>query len=438
MLNQLAPILLLGIALESVWLALTALGSIRENPAPVLALIMLALMLCLWAFFRLPLKTPSAVIAMLGFALLFRITLLPTSPSASEDVYRYLWDAKLSATGIGPYRYRPDARELEGHRDLTIYPNLNSKSYVTAYPPLSQILFRLSYETFGTSVIAMKAIFSGLEFGTLLLAWRLLLAFGLRLDTLYLLGWNPFFIFEFSHAGHSDSGMMFFVLLSVYFLHRSRRVWGMLSYAGAVLMKLHPALWFPLYFRRTGWKGALAAATAGIILISMYFTPKTGLQYLDSLKLYLKLFEFNASIHYLLRFIGREVFNQAWDQVTGPYLGFALLVIVAIIGLRFPLRSEKDLLHAGFWIMTADLCLATTVHPWYLSWAALALPFFPYAFMIYWTSASALSYVAYAYRPVYEPTWVLLIEYLPMYGLMAWEIYRGQPLLSTWLNRKRG
>src|SRR5688572_8333170 len=181
MLNQLAPILLLGIALESVWLAVTALGSIRENPAPILALIMLALMLCLWAFFRLPLKDSSAVIAMLGVALLFRITLLPTNPSASEDVYRYIWDAKLSATGIGAYRYPPDARELEGYRDLTIYPNLNSKSYVTSYPPLSQILFRLSYEAFGTSVIAMKAIFSALEFGTLLLAWRLLLAFGLRL-----------------------------------------------------------------------------------------------------------------------------------------------------------------------------------------------------------------------------------------------------------------
>src|SRR5688572_23920841 len=123
MLNQLAPILLLGIALESVWIAVTAAGSIRENPYPVLALIMFALVLCLWAFFRLPLKNSSAVIAVLGFALLFRMTLLPTSPSASEDVYRYLWDAKMSAIGIGPYRFPPDASELEEYRDLTIYPN---------------------------------------------------------------------------------------------------------------------------------------------------------------------------------------------------------------------------------------------------------------------------------------------------------------------------
>ena len=86
--------------------------------------------------------------------------------------------------------------------------------------------------------------------------------------------------------------------------------------------------------------------------------------------------------------------------------------------------------------MTADLCLATTVHPWYLSWAAVALPFFPYAFMIYWTGACFLSYIAYSYHPVYEPAWVLLVEYLPVYGFMGWEIWRRRPLLLNWIERR--
>ena len=154
------------------------------------------------------------------------------------------------------------------------------------------------------------------------------------------------------------------------------------------------------------------------------------LRYLGSLRLYLRLFEFNAGIHYLLRYLGRAVFRQSWDQLTGPYLAAALLLIALAIWRRFPSRNAADVMHAGFWIMTADLCLATTVHPWYLSWAALALPLFPYAFMVYWTAASFLSYFAYQYRPVFEPTWVLLVEYLPMYALMAWEIYRGRPLLK--------
>jgi hypothetical protein len=85
--------------------------------------------------------------------------------------------------------------------------------------------------------------------------------------------------------------------------------------------------------------------------------------------------------------------------------------------------------------MTADLCLATTVHPWYLSWAALALPLFPYAFMMYWTGACFLSYVAYSHHPVFEPSWVLLLEYLPMYALMGWELWKRRSLMETWIER---
>ena len=81
--------------------------------------------------------------------------------------------------------------------------------------------------------------------------------------------------------------------------------------------------------------------------------------------------------------------------------------------------------------MTADLCLATTAHPWYIGWAAFALPLFPYAFMTYWTGAGFLSYLAYAYHPVYEPAWVLLLEYIPVYGLMAWEIRKQRPMMMA-------
>jgi hypothetical protein len=123
------------------------------------------------------------------------------------------------------------------------------------------------------------------------------------------------------------------------------------------------------------------------------------------------------------------VFHQQWDQATGFYLGILLLAFAGLICWKFPLKDSLDLWHAGFWIMTADLCLATTVHPWYICWAAVALPFFPYVFMLYWTGACFLSYFAYAYRPVHEPAWVLLVEYIPLYGLMAWEICSRTPRL---------
>ena len=55
--------------------------------------------------------------------------------------------------------------------------------------------------------------------------------------------------------------------------------------------------------------------------------------------------------------------------------------------------------------------------------------------MTYWTGASFLSYLAYHNHPVQEPAWVLLVEYVPVYLLMAWEIRRGRPLLRDWIHR---
>ncbi len=429
MLRQLGPLCVAGLAQELVWIAALTLGDLREHTEIFLGLMAVAFVLFIASLVRLPVLNPQGIRLVIGFALLFRFTVLPAPPYQSEDVYRYIWDARVSSSGINPFLYAPDAPELRGLRDAKIYPMINSKSHVTAYPPLSQILFRCCHAAFNDSVIAMKAVFSLLEIATVLLTWRLLRIWGLNLRGILLTAWNPFFIFEFSWSGHSDSAMMFLILLSLYLLSRSRNAGAMVSYAGAVLTKLHPALWFPLFARRTNWKAVLAGIVAGMALALPYFSPRTGLEYFRSLGSYFRLFEFNASVHYLLRYFGRAEFHEQWDQAAGPYLLAVLLLIALLIWWRFPSRRTVDLLHAGFWLMTADLCLATTVHPWYLCWAALALPFFPYAFMICWTGSCFLSYLAYAYRPVFEPTWSLLVEYLPVYGLMIWEICLRKPSL---------
>lgn len=425
-------IALLGIIEEIIWIATSSLGPLREHTRPFLVLMILAFSVCLLAYFRAPIRTRHASLLILGFALVFRLTVLFAPPHQSEDVYRYLWDARVASMGMNPYSFSPNAPELEKKRDDFLYPMINSKPYITAYPPLSQILFRLCYAVFGNNVTAMKAVFSLLEFLALLIAWRLLSLWGLSPQPLILMAWHPFFIFEFSHSGHSDSAMIFLVLLAVYLLYRNKGAWAAVSYAGAVLAKLHPALWFPLLLRRIGWKPMIAGFAAGAGIALIYFNIHSGLHYVKSLGLYFRLFEFNASIHYLIRFIGKSAFHESWDKLIGPYLGAALILIAILIFLKFPLRNERDLLHAGFWLMTADLCLATTVHPWYLSWAALALPVFPYAFMVYWTGACFLSYIAYSYNPVYEPAWVLLLEYVPVYGIMALEIWKGRPLMEVW------
>ncbi|HZS49061.1 MAG TPA: hypothetical protein VFC63_28580, partial [Blastocatellia bacterium] len=46
-------------------------------------------------------------------AVIFRIVLVPTFPSQlSSDIFRYVWDGKVQAAGINPYRYIPSDEHL--------------------------------------------------------------------------------------------------------------------------------------------------------------------------------------------------------------------------------------------------------------------------------------------------------------------------------------
>ncbi|HEX9017253.1 MAG TPA: hypothetical protein VF960_14780, partial [Chloroflexota bacterium] len=53
----------------------------------------------------------------LAWAVVLRVGLLATTPSLSDDVYRYVWDGKVIAAGIDPYAYPPAAPELSALRD---------------------------------------------------------------------------------------------------------------------------------------------------------------------------------------------------------------------------------------------------------------------------------------------------------------------------------
>ena len=50
-------------------------------------------------------------------AVLFRAILLTTTPTLSDDVYRYLWDGYLANEGISPYAHAIDSPDLD-HLDI--------------------------------------------------------------------------------------------------------------------------------------------------------------------------------------------------------------------------------------------------------------------------------------------------------------------------------
>ncbi len=61
------------------------------------------------------------------------------------------------ATGINPYRYAPQAPELQHLRD-PLYRGINNKDIPTIYPPLMEILFA-SVTAISESLLWMKGVF---------------------------------------------------------------------------------------------------------------------------------------------------------------------------------------------------------------------------------------------------------------------------------------
>ena len=95
--KRLLPICLMGAALESIWLSTRALGPLRDHSGPFIALMLASFALCFWSYLCLTIEGRRAALLVAAFGLLFRLTVLSSPPYESEDVYRYLWDARMAS-----------------------------------------------------------------------------------------------------------------------------------------------------------------------------------------------------------------------------------------------------------------------------------------------------------------------------------------------------
>ena len=101
----------------------------------------------------------------LAIAAILRVTLLTVPPMLSTDIYRYVWDGRVQAHGINPYRYIPADPRLAALRDPHVYPHINRKEYArTIYPPVAEMVFGLagriwdSVNSFRLAALAFEAL----------------------------------------------------------------------------------------------------------------------------------------------------------------------------------------------------------------------------------------------------------------------------------------
>src|SRR5688572_21626771 len=81
-------------------------------------------------------------------SIVLRALLLFSIPNLSDDIYRFIWDGRLLASGHHPFAQLPayyidNNISIQGI-DEELFKSLNSPKYFTIYPALSQYVFWLA------------------------------------------------------------------------------------------------------------------------------------------------------------------------------------------------------------------------------------------------------------------------------------------------------
>jgi alpha-1,6-mannosyltransferase len=334
-----------------------------------------------------------ALALVLGTAILLRLLALSAPVFLSDDINRYIWDGRVQAAGINPYRYIPTDPDLARLRDEAIYPNINRNNYApTIYPPVAQMLFLLANRV-GETVLAVKLVFAVVEavgIGALLLILR---AAGEPREYILLYVWHPLPIWEIAGSGHIDAAIVAFIALALAAAVAARRAWSGAALAAATLVKffplvLAPALWRPAKSNLGDWRWPAAF----IAVIIAAYLPYIGVG--------------SRVIGFLPRYVAEEnlasgtgfwVLDMIRHAVPVPlaaYLGLSITVMAGLtIGaLRRPADSGSSLPWATA-LATAALFFASPHYPWYFVWLVALLTVAPWwpawwltltAVLLYW------------------------------------------------------
>ena len=338
---------------------------------------------------RVRVRLAAAVILAGGAGM--QVAALTAPPHTSDDVYRYVWDGRVQAAGLDPYRYVPAAPELTSLRDrflwrpdshwclppgtldpdrsgVTLVPGctkINRPAVHTVYPPAAEAYFAAvdaaSPAGAGTLPMQAGAATSAVAVTVLLLGGLRRLDRDPRLAVLW--AWCPTVTLEAGNGAHVDVLAVAFTAAALLILSgpRTRRRslgesllgGGLLGFA--VATKLYPALTASAVLRRRP-VAVLSAAVAAVIAVYLPHLLAVGGRVVGYLPGYLREEGYSTGGRFALL---RLILPEAW---CGP-VAAAILAATTLAVLRF---DRPDRPWDGALVMTGTaLILTSPTYPWY-------------------------------------------------------------------------
>ncbi|HEY1545751.1 MAG TPA: glycosyltransferase 87 family protein [Xanthobacteraceae bacterium] len=209
-------------------------------------------------------------------AIVLRIVVISIGPFLSTDIFRYVWDGKVQAAGINPYRYVPANPALAALRDHAVYPNINRADYaVTIYPPVAQMFF-LVVTRIGANITVMKlamVLCEGAIFVSIVLLLRRL---GRPVTRLVAYAWHPLPIWEIAGNGHIDALMTALMMVGLCLALFGRELRGAVAIALGALAKPFAVVVLPAVWRPWDWKAPVAVVAAVALCYAPYLSVGWG------------------------------------------------------------------------------------------------------------------------------------------------------------------
>lgn len=362
----------LGIILIAVYAYAFSLRDLRENTVAFIYLFFIAFILygivCLYVL-RLENENRRLLYWTFGLAALMQGFLVFMRPTLSDDMYRYIWDGRVQAQGISPYRYPPSAPELAHLRDEEVYPFINRKDFVTVYPPAAEsayaILWRILPDNIHWFQIAMAA--SGLLAGVLLTG--LLRDLGLSSSRALIYLWSPLLAFETAHSAHVDGLILPFLVGAWWARTRERDGLVGLLLGVATAMKFYPALLLPFLWRPRHPKGRWQMPLAFLGTVAAFYAPyilASGTSVVGFLPRYFRE-QFNLSpLVAILKNL------TSWVGIVSPsritFMALSVIFVLACWAIIKPAPDAKTALRRCILPIGAITLLSQNLFPWYMLW----------------------------------------------------------------------
>jgi hypothetical protein len=300
-----------------------------------------------------------------GLGIALRIYVLLFDPLLSSDIYRYVWDGRVQAAGINPYRYFPANEALTFLRDDAIFPHINRADFaVTIYPPVAQFFF-LIVTRIGESVTVMRLALLGCEAVTVTMIVLLLRRMNRPVTRVVAYFWHPLPLWEIANSGHVDALMVALMMLGLFIALTGHALRGAVVIALSVLVKPLAAPVFARVWRPWDLKMPLVVIAVATLCYLPYLSVGWGvLGFLT--KGYLTEEGISAGNDLWLLSVWRLVFGEHRGDVA-VYMVLAALVLL-FKGLSVARSSHRSIASALADINTLlllTLLLLSPNYPWY-------------------------------------------------------------------------